>query len=150
MNTSSIVAASSIVARTLYLLVTGQSNITSADSDLLNVNETLVEQLAGCLSSCDPGMACSLVSSFITPTQACPNHYVGVFSGDPSLPPVLENIDDTARFVWNFLANRTASTANGSNSGTVIECTSSCSDSEQVCVGSTVEHKGVCANSTTR
>eukprot|EP00250_Pteridium_aquilinum_P005740 c15793_g1_i1 orf=779-2905(-) len=149
-NTSSIVAAASIVARTLYLLVTGQSNITSAASDVLNVNGSLVEQLGGCLSTCDPGMACSLVSSFITPAQTCPNHYVGVFSGDPSLPPVVENIDDTARFVWNFLANRTASTGDGTDSSTVMECTTGCSDSEQVCVGSTVDHKGVCVHSTTR
>lgn len=149
-NTSSVVAAASILARTLYLVVTGQSNMTSAEASLLKVNETLIEQLAGCLSTCDPGMACNLVNDFITPAMACPNHYVGVFAGDPSVEPVLEYIDDTARFVWNFLANSTASATSSSTFSSVIECTTSCSDSQQVCVGVTAERKGVCVNSTTR
>ncbi|KAI5082078.1 hypothetical protein GOP47_0001821 [Adiantum capillus-veneris] len=149
-NVSSIAAAASLVARTLYLLVTGQSNISAADSDLLSVNKSLIEELTRCLLTCNPGMACDLVKWFITPTQTCPNHYVGVFLGDPTAPPVAEYIDDTSRFVWNFLANRTASIINDTDTSAIMECTTGCADSEQVCVGSTTEHKGVCVHSTTR
>lgn len=150
-NTTSIIAAASLVARTLFLLVTGNSNLTSTDSDSLAINGSLVEQLVGCLLTCNPGMTCSLVNSLITPAQTCPNHYVGVFLGDPYAQPVLENIDDTARFVWNFLANRTASIANNTNDSVVSECSSTgCLDSQQVCAGSTAEHKGICVLSTTR
>ncbi|MCO5593528.1 hypothetical protein L7F22_047542 [Adiantum nelumboides] len=149
-NVSSIASAASLVARTLYLLVTGQSNITATDSDLLTVKTSWIEELTGCLLTCNPGMACDLVKQFITPTQTCPNHYVGVFLGDPTEPPVAENIDDTARFVWNFLANRTASIINGTDTSAIMECTTGCTNSEQVCAGSTVEHKGVCVHSTTR
>ncbi|MCO5567551.1 hypothetical protein L7F22_021245 [Adiantum nelumboides] len=147
---NSIASAASLVARTLYLLVTGQSNITATDSDLLTVKTSWIEELTGCLLTCNPGMACDLVKQFITPTQTCPNHYVGVFLGDPTEPPVAENIDDTARFVWNFLANRTASIINGTDTSAIMECTTGCTNSEQVCAGSTVEHKGVCVHSTTR
>lgn len=149
-NVSSIAVAASLVAQSLYLLVTGQSNITSSVSDLLSVNNTLIEELSGCLSTCNPGMACDLVKSFITPTQTCPNHYVGVFLGDPTEPPALEYIQDTTRFVWNFLANRTARFMNATDTSAIMECTTGCADSEQVCVGSTAEHKGVCVHSTTR
>ncbi|KAH7352865.1 hypothetical protein KP509_19G068000 [Ceratopteris richardii] len=149
-NTSTIAVAASLVARTLYILASGQSNITSSVADLLTVNESLIEQLVSCLLTCNPGMSCDLVSGFITPSQTCPNHYVGVFTGDPSESPITENIDDTARFIWNFLANRTALTINGTDTGAIMDCSTGCSDSDQVCVGSTVEHKGVCVHSTTR
>lgn len=150
-NISSVVSAASLVARTLYLLANDNSTSTSTDLDKIVANRSLIEQLVGCLLTCDPGMSCSLVNSFITPVQVCPNHYVGVFLGDPSTQPVLGNIDDTARFVWNFLANRTASAVSDPyNTGVASECSTDCPESEQVCVGSTVEHKGTCVVSTTR
>ena len=143
-NVSSIVAAASLVARTLQILVTGNSTL---ESSFISINESLVQQLTDCLLTCDPGMTCSLVRSFITPTQKCPNHYVGVFLGNPLEQEALENIDDTARFVWNYLAYHTASSVNVT---AVSECSTSCEDANKVCVASTVEHKGICVPSTTR
>lgn len=139
-----IVTASTLVARTLHILVTGNS---TTETSSIAVNESLIQQLIDCLLTCDPGMTCSLVSSFITPTQKCPNHYVGVFLGNPLEQETLENIDDTARFIWNFLASHSASAVNSTEAS---ECTTSCESTDQVCVGSTVEHKGKCVPSTTR
>ncbi|KAK0597297.1 hypothetical protein LWI29_023802 [Acer saccharum] len=43
----------------------------------------------GCLLACDPGLSCELVKNYISPTNACPSHYVGVLLGEPTPKPNL-------------------------------------------------------------
>ncbi|KAH9298421.1 hypothetical protein KI387_030103, partial [Taxus chinensis] len=143
-NSTSIAAAASVVSRALYILANNESG-----SDIImqsiNANESLVDELLKCLLCCEPGLSCRLVNDLITPTQVCPNHYVGVLLGAPSSSPYPDYIDDTSRFVWNFLADRTSVPRDDS-----LPCSQDCKNSSEVCVGSRADHKGVCMISTTR
>lgn len=145
-NSSSIVAAASLVARTLYILASDDKNISSTALDAINVNASLVEELMSCLLDCEPGLSCELVKSYIVPTNQCPNHYVGVILGEPSSNPYLGYVDDVSRFIWNFLADRTSSSMEDASS----DCSKECSNKGGVCIKAEVDGKGVCAISTTR
>ncbi|XP_024455409.2 nicastrin isoform X3 [Populus trichocarpa] len=145
-NSSAIVAAASLVARTLYILASDDKNLSSTALDAINVNASLVEELMSCLLDCEPGLSCELVKSYIVPTNQCPNHYVGVILGEPSSNPYLGYVDDVSRFMWNFLADRTSSSMEDASS----DCSKECSNKGGVCIKAEVDGKGVCAISTTR
>ncbi|VVA32857.1 PREDICTED: nicastrin [Prunus dulcis] len=145
-NSSAIVAAASLVARTLYILASDNKNLSSSAITSINVNVSLVEELMGCLLDCEPGLSCELVKSYISPANTCPSHYVGVILGEPSSPPYLGYVDDISRFVWNFLAEKTSiPRKNGSS-----VCSQDCSNEGEVCIRAETEGKGVCVVSTTR
>ncbi|RWR95970.1 nicastrin isoform X1 [Cinnamomum micranthum f. kanehirae] len=141
-NSTSLVAAASLVARALYILASDDSDLSVPVLNSIKVNVTLVEELLECLLTCDPGLSCGLVRDFIVSSNTCPNHYVGVFLGSPS---GLEYVDDTSRFVWNFLADRTSIPRDNMSS-----CSGDCSNAGEVCVGAKAGSKGICMISTTR
>lgn len=142
-NSSSVAAAAALVARALYILANGDLQVNLMTLNSIKVNVSLVEELIGCLLSCEPGLSCGIVKNFISPSSSCPNHYVGVFidSADTQYP---EYADDTARFVWNFFADRTSTPSN------TTSCTGKCSNAGEVCVGAEIEGNGRCVPSTTR
>ena len=83
---------------------------------ILQVNASALREtaaaLAGCLSADVPGLACPLAQGLVTrtgPPDAA--RYVGVLpavvSGPPDAPQW--SVKDAERFVWAFLAARTAS-----------------------------------------
>ncbi|KAJ1280941.1 hypothetical protein BS78_04G270600 [Paspalum vaginatum] len=143
-NSSSIAAAAALVARALYILASDDAVVDLMTLNTIKVNVSLVKELIGCVLTCNPGLSCGLVKSFISPSNSCPSHYVGVFLDDPSGTQFPSYADDTSRFVWNFLADRTASAGNKSS------CTGKCGDESEVCVGAEVEGGGRCVVSTTR
>ncbi|KAJ6402391.1 hypothetical protein OIU84_014478 [Salix udensis] len=143
-NSTAIVAAASLVARTLYILASDDKDLSSTVLDAINVNASLVEELMSCLLDCKTGLSCELVKSYIVPTNQCPNHYVGVILGEPSSNPYLGYVDDVSRFIWNFLADRTSSSMEDVRSDCSKECSSG------VCIKAEADGKGVCAISTTR
>ncbi|XP_050270062.1 nicastrin [Quercus robur] len=144
-NSSAVVAAASLVARTLYILASDNNTLSSSALTAINVNVSLVEELMGCLLGCDPGLSCNLVKNYISPTNTCPSHYVGVILDEPSSTPNLGYVDDVSRFLWNFLADRTSIPRENSSS----TCSKGCNNGE-VCVRAETEGKGVCVISTTR
>lgn len=144
-NSSAVVAAASLVARTLYILGSDDELNTTALSSI-NVNSSLVEELLGCLLTCEPGLSCGLVKDYIAPASPCPNNYVGVLLGEPTSTPYREYVSDTSRFVWNFLAQRTSLTRENMSS----TCSQGCSDRDQVCIRAETTGKGTCVVSTTR
>ncbi|CAM6086764.1 unnamed protein product [Calypogeia fissa] len=155
-NTTSVASTAALIARSVYLLGNSAANLTSLQSIL--VNDSLVDNLVHCLlSRSGPGMTCDLVTSLITPTEQYANHYVGVVIGNPSETPYVGNIDDTARFTWNFLASRTGTLRRHgtdenvqANVSTLEECTETCKSEDEICVASTRQQKGHCILSTTR
>ncbi|XP_024973980.1 nicastrin isoform X1 [Cynara cardunculus var. scolymus] len=144
-NSSAIVAAASLVARTLYILASDNKDLSSSSLNAVNVNTSLVDELLGCLLSCEPGLSCELVKRYITPSSTCPSHYVGVIQGDPSLEPFLGYVGDVPRFVWNFMADRTSTPLKD-----VSPCSENCSMSGGVCIKQEIDGKGICVTSTTR
>lgn len=144
-NSSSIAAAAALVARSLYILATADMTVDLMTLNTIKVNVTLVEELIGCLLTCDPGLSCGIAKSFISPSNACPSHYVGVFQDSPSSTQSPAYADDTSRFIWNFLADRTSTLP-----GNVTSCTGKCNNESEVCVGGEVEGGGRCVVSTTR
>lgn len=147
-NTSSIVAAASLLARTLYTLATDSEDLSASTLASINVNASLVQELMGCLLSCGPGLSCELVRSYIVPSSssACPSHYVGVMVDEFSSTPPREYVSDVSRFVWNFLADKTSVL----NETTSSICSQNCSNNGGVCIRSETDGKGVCVFSTTR
>ncbi|KVI03088.1 Nicastrin [Cynara cardunculus var. scolymus] len=143
-NSSAIVAAASLVARTLYILASDNKDLSSSSLNAVNVNTSLVDELLGCLLSCEPGLSCELVKRYITPSSTCPSHYVGVIQGDPSLEPFLGYVGDVPRFVWNFMADRTSTPLKD-----VSPCSENCSMSGGVCIKQEIDGKGICVTSTT-
>lgn len=144
-NSSAIVSAASLVARTLYILASGRKDIQDSALASINVNVSLVEELMGCLLDCDPGLSCELVKKYIAPVPTCPSHYVGVILDEPSSTPYPGLINDVPRFIWNFLADRT-SISRENNSG----CQQGCNRRDEVCIKAEIDGKGVCVLSTTR
>lgn len=147
-NSSAIVATASLVARSLYILATDNKTINSSALSAIHVNASLVEELIGCLLSCNPGLSCALVKQYISPSTSttCPSHYSGVILGEPSSVPYLGYVDDISRFIWNFLADRTSVLReNGSTS-----CSKDCSNKLEVCIKAEIDGKGICVISTTR
>lgn len=145
-NSSAIVAAASLIARTLYILASGKENVRDSALSAINVNASLVEELMGCLLTCDPGLSCELVKSYISPSSACPSHYVGVMVDEPSSTPYPEYINDVPRFIWNFLSDKTSISKENGGTG----CQEDCKSRDKVCIKAETDGKGVCVTSTTR
>lgn len=144
-KSSSVAAAASLIARTLYILAKDDLETDFSVLNSIKVNESLVEELIGCLLSCEPGLSCELVKKFISPSRTCPSHYAGVLVDSPdSQNP--QHVDDTSRFVWNFLANRTGLPGRNVSFG----CSGKCDNAGEICVGFENERKGRCVISTTR
>nr|XP_043621404.1 nicastrin isoform X2 [Erigeron canadensis] len=144
-NSSAIVAAASLVARTLYILASDKKDPSASSLNAVKVNTSLVNELLGCLLNCDPGLSCDLVNYYIKPFSTCPSHYVGVIQGEPSSEPNLGYVGDVSRFVWNFLADKTSTPLKN-----VSPCSENCSKSGGVCIKQEIDGKGVCVISTTR
>ncbi|AES70939.2 M28 Zn-peptidase nicastrin [Medicago truncatula] len=145
-NSSAVVAAASLVARTLYILASETNDVQNSTLAAINVNVSLVEQLVGCLLGCDPGLSCELVKKYISPASTCASNYVGVILDEPSSTPNPGYINDVPRFIWNFLADITSISKENSSSG----CQQGCSGSDEVCIKAETDGKGVCVLSTTR
>lgn len=145
-DSKSLVAAASLVARTLYILATDGKILNMTKLNSINVNSSLVDELLGCLLTCEPGLSCALVKGYITPTSTCPNHYVGVILGPPSSTPYVEDLRDTSRFLWNFLAEKTSKPRK--ENSTI--CSKDCSSKGGVCIRAETDGKGTCVLSTTR
>lgn len=145
-NSSAVVAAASLIARTLYVLASETKDLQDSSLAAINVNVSLVEQLLGCLLDCDPGLSCELVKEYISPTSTCPSHYVGVMIDEPSSTPYPGYINDVPRFIWNFLADRTSILRENNSSG----CQQGCNGRDEVCTKAEIDGKGVCVLSTTR
>ncbi|KAJ4764059.1 Nicastrin [Rhynchospora pubera] len=145
-KTSSVAAAAALVARALYIIANGDATLDLMALNDIKVNVSLVEELVGCLVTCEPGLSCELVGRYISPSNGdCPSHYVGVFQDTPSASQKPSYVDDTSRFLWNFLADMTSATRDGTDS-----CTGDCSNVGDVCIGSETEGGGKCVISTTR
>ncbi|KAM7519844.1 hypothetical protein LguiB_018806 [Lonicera macranthoides] len=144
-NSSAIVAASSLVARSLYILASNKTDLSASALNSVKVNASLVEELLGCLLNCEPGLSCELVKHYISPMGTCPSHYVGVILGEPSSTPYLPYVSDTSRFVWNFLAEKTSIPSKNASS-----CPKDCSGTGEMCIRAETDGKGVCVTSTTR
>ncbi|XP_004503117.1 nicastrin [Cicer arietinum] len=145
-NSSAVVAAASLVARTLYILASETNDVQNSTLAAINVNVSLVEQLMDCLLDCDPGLSCELVKKYISPASTCASNYVGVILDEPSSTPYPGYINDVPRFIWNFLADITSTPKENNSSG----CQKGCSGSDEVCIRAETDGKGVCALSTTR
>lgn len=146
-NASAVVAAASVVARTLYLLASDNKDVSNSALGSINANASLVEELISCLLTCDPGLSCDLVKSYISPSNTCPSNYAGVILGEPSSTPQPAYVTDISRFMWNFLADRT-SAQNGNAASTCSK--GACENKGEVCVKAEVEKEGTCVISTTR
>ncbi|KAH6796470.1 Zn-dependent exopeptidases superfamily protein [Perilla frutescens var. hirtella] len=142
-NSSSIVAAASLVARTLYIQAGGKDPL-SINS--IKINASLVEELLGCLLDCEPGLSCGLVKHYISPSTTCPSHYVGVILGAPSTARYPAYAGDISRFIWNFLADKTALPSKNVSSS----CPKHCNGDGELCIRQEAVEKGVCVISTTR
>ncbi|GFY90744.1 Zn-dependent exopeptidases superfamily protein [Actinidia rufa] len=145
-NSSAIVAAAALVARTLYILANDNKDFDTSALKAINVNASLVEELMGCLLNCEPGLSCGLVNHYISPTTTCPSNYAGVLLGEPSSTPYPGYIGNVPRFLWNFLADKTSISLE--NAG--FSCPKNCSETNQLCIRSEADGKGVCVLSTTR
>ncbi|XP_047313488.1 nicastrin [Impatiens glandulifera] len=145
-DSSAIVAAASLVARTLYILASGETTPSLSTIKGISVNSSLVEELESCLLKCDPGLSCGLIKQYISTTGACPSHYVGVMAEEPSSSPDLVYVSDISRFLWNFLAEKTSMPSENVAS----ECTSNCTKKGALCIKSEIKGKGVCVVSSTR
>ncbi|KAL5164235.1 Nicastrin [Glycine soja] len=145
-NSSAVVAAASLIARTLYMLASETEDVQNSTLAAINVNVSLVEQLLGCLLDCDPGLSCELVKKYISPMSTCPSHYVGVILDEPSSAPYAGYINDVPRFIWNFLADRTSIPRENN----ISDCQHGCNGRDEVCVKAETDGKGVCVLSTTR
>lgn len=110
------------------------------------MNASLVEELLDCLLKCDPGLSCGLVKDYILPTGTCPSSYVGVIVTDPSSPPYRGFSTDISRFIWNFLAEKTATKMENAS----LNCHQGCSIGSDLCIRAETDQKGVCVRSTTR
>ncbi|KAL6537670.1 hypothetical protein OROHE_012297 [Orobanche hederae] len=142
-NSSSIIAAASLVARTLYILAGGKD---PSGVNSIKINSSLVEELLGCLLDCDPGLSCGLIKHYISPSTTCPSHYVGVVLGKPSSEPYPAYAGDMSRFVWNFLADKTSIPSSNVSSS----CPQDCNGVNEACIRDESDGKGVCVISTTR
>lgn len=142
-NSSSVVAAASLIARSLYIQAGGKD---PSAINSININASLVEELLGCLLGCDPGLSCELVNRYISPSTTCPGHYVGVIIGEPSTSRFPPYAGDISRFVWNFLAEKTSLPSKNASSS----CPKHCNGDGELCIRQEAVEKGVCVVSTTR
>ncbi|XP_010426885.1 PREDICTED: nicastrin [Camelina sativa] len=146
-NSSSVVAAASVVARTLYVLASEDKDASNSALGSIHVNASFVEELLTCLLACEPGLSCNLVKDYISPTNNCPGNYAGVILGEPSSKPYLGYVGDVSRFVWNFLADKTSV----HKGNTTSVCSKGvCSKTDEVCIKAESNKEGACVVSTTR
>ncbi|EOA23584.1 hypothetical protein CARUB_v10016780mg [Capsella rubella] len=146
-NSSSVVAAASVVARTLYILASDNKDTSNSALGSIHVNASFVEELLTCLLACEPGLSCNLVKDYISPTNTCPGNYAGVILGEPSSKPYLGYVGDVSRFLWNFLADKTSV----QKGNTTSVCSKGvCSKSDEVCIKAESNKEGACVVSTTR
>lgn len=136
-------AAASLVARSLYILASDNKDLSASSLKSVKVNSSLVDELLGCLLSCEPGLSCELVKQYISPSSICPSHYVGVIQGEPGSE--LGYVGDVSRFVWNFMADKTSTPSKN-----ISPCSENCSKTGGVCIKQELDGKGVCVVSTTR
>lgn len=144
-NSSAIVAAASLVARTLYILASNNKDLSNSSINSIKVNTSLVDELLVCLLNCEPGLSCELVNHYISPFSTCPSHYVGVIQGEPSSEPYLGHVGDVSRFVWNYMADKTSIPSKN-----VSPCSENCSKTGGICIKQEIDGKGECVMSTTR
>lgn len=144
-NSSSIAAAAVLVARTIYVLANDHSSLDLFALNSIKINISMIEELVQCLLSCDPNVPCSIIRNYISPSSRCPNHYVGVFVDVPSDTQYPLSADDTSRFIWNFMAEKTAIWRKD-----LTSCNGKCNNSGEVCVGTETGNEGRCVVSTTR
>ncbi|XP_075510416.1 nicastrin isoform X2 [Primulina tabacum] len=142
-NSSAIVAAAALVARTLYIAAGGNND---SVINSINANASIVEELLSCLLKCEPGLSCDLVKRYISPSSTCPSHYVGVILGEPSSAPNPGYVGDVSRFVWSFLADKTSTPSKNMSSA----CPKDCNGAGELCIKTETDGKGVCVVSTTR
>ncbi|XP_073289088.1 nicastrin [Primulina huaijiensis] len=142
-NSSAIVAAAALVARTLYIAAGGNND---SVINSINANTSMVEELLSCLLKCEPGLSCDLVKRYISPSSTCPSHYVGVILGEPSSAPNPVYVGDVSRFVWSFLADKTSTPSKNMSSA----CPKHCNGAGELCIKTETDGKGVCVVSTTR
>lgn len=145
-NSSTIAAAASLVARTLYVLALDKKEVDAFTLNAISVNRTLVDELLGCLLNCEPGLQCELVKNYISPSTTCPSNYAGVVLGEPSFAPHPGYVLDVPRFVWNFLADKTSLPSKNTSSS----CPKYCSGTGEVCIQTETDGQGSCVLSTTR
>ncbi|CAD5325620.1 unnamed protein product [Arabidopsis thaliana] len=146
-NSSSVVAAASVVARTLYILASDNKDTSNSALGSIHVNASFVEELLTCLLACEPGLSCNLVKDYISPTNTCPGNYAGVILGEPSSKPYLGYVGDVSRFLWNFLADKTSV----QKGNTTSVCSKGvCSKTDEVCIKAESNKEGTCVVSTTR
>lgn len=107
-NSSSIVAAALVLARSLHVLALGDT----PPFPPLPINFTAVQQTVDSLMECllgPSGYSCPLASALMTPLGgAAVQRYIGILrtlSEDPLSP---DGKADLARFVWSYLAFVTA------------------------------------------
>lgn len=146
-NSSSVVAAASVVARTLYILASDSKDSSNSALGSIHVNASFVEELLACLLSCEPGLSCNLVKDYISPTNTCPGNYAGVIIGEPSSKPYLGSVSDVSRFLWNILAEKT-SVQKGNTTSSCSKGT--CSKTDELCIKAESNKEGTCVVSTTR
>ncbi|KAJ0245631.1 Nicastrin [Hirschfeldia incana] len=146
-NSSSVVAAASVVARTLFILASDSKDSSNSALGSIHVNASFVEELLACLLSCEPGLSCNLIKDYISPTNTCPGNYAGVIIGEPSSKPYLGSISDVSRFLWNFLAEKTSVQKGNTTS---VCSKGSCSRTDKVCIKAESNKEGTCVVSTTR
>ncbi|CAH8268399.1 unnamed protein product [Arabidopsis lyrata] len=146
-NSSSVVAAASVVARTLYILASDNKDTSNSALGSIHVNASFIEELLTCLLACEPGLSCNLVKDYISPTNTCPGNYAGVILGEPSSKPYLGYVGDVSRFLWNFLADKTSV----QKGNTTSVCSKGvCSKTDEVCIKAESNKEGTCVVSTTR
>lgn len=145
-NNSAIVAAASLIARSLYILASEKTEVTDSVLTTITVNTSLVDELLGCLLNCELGLSCDLVKHYISPSTVCPSHYVGVIQGEPSSSPFPGYVTDVSRFLWNFLAEKTSIPSKNTDAA----CLKDCSGTGEVCIRGETDDKGVCVFSSTR
>ncbi|CAE6076013.1 unnamed protein product [Arabidopsis arenosa] len=146
-NSSSVVAAASVVARTLYILASDNKDASNSALGSIHVNASFIEELLNCLLACEPGLSCNLVKDYISPTNTCPGNYAGVILGEPSSKPYLGYVGDVSRFLWNILADKTSV----QKGNTTSVCSKGvCSKTNEVCIKAESNKEGTCVVSTTR
>lgn len=130
----------------MYVLARDKEEINDSGLSAITVNASLVDELLGCLLKCEPGLSCELVKRYVSPSTACPGHYVGVIQGEPSSSLYPEYVGDVSRFVWNFLAEKTSVPAKNTSSA----CPKDCNGNGELCIRWETDGKGVCVMSSTR
>ncbi|CAL8470795.1 g10337 [Coccomyxa elongata] len=134
-----VTSAAIVLARALHETAYGGSEV-----PLLKVTRTAVHATVAALVECllmrEPGLGCQLADRLISPvSRGEPMHYISTlpFLGQDSQDPSLALKKDVERFLWNFLASRTASGPVGGSSGKQGGCDFSsrrCAEGA-VCVG---------------